>query len=50
MSTDPEHIKAEIARLEAKRRASIGMGSGYADRVREIDARLSELKEADREH
>lgn len=42
---DPEQTKAEIARLEAKRSASVSMGSGYADRVKAIDERLAELKE-----
>jgi hypothetical protein len=43
----PEMRKAEIARLEAMRTASLSMGSGYADRVAAIDTRLAELKEAD---
>jgi hypothetical protein len=37
---------AEIARLEQMRAMSERMGSGYRDRIAEIDKRLAKLREA----
>jgi hypothetical protein len=41
----PDHSK-EIARLEFKLAASQSLGSGYSDRIREIEKRLAELRAA----
>jgi len=41
----PKMKEAEIARLEAMRRASVRMGPGYADRIREIDAKLKAMRD-----
>jgi hypothetical protein len=41
--TDDERQK-EIARLQAMRDASERMGTGYADRIKAIDAELEKLR------
>lgn len=38
-------IPTEIARLEQMRAMSVRMGSGYRDRIAEIDKRLAALRE-----
>lgn len=42
----PEQRQAEIERLERKLASSRSFGSGYGDRIKAIEARLEELRNA----